>query len=209
MSISTSFLSPPDESESRAERARRKHTPSGTECTSRGWHPEPCAESTQAAVLGALFPTKRSGDIPTVELHSKIRRTGRTHGSTGEYERDEPLAGVDVHMHGRARLQVDSIVLQPEPWVMTSKPTRQGPAARGKGKLGGPSWENCCRMCTHHPPNRNGRREFSCRHACTKARQKPLLDRDRGLCRRSGLDRRIFTSRQKNRTGSHLRPSGQ
>lgn len=35
-------------------------------------------ESTQAAVLGALFPTKRSGDIPTVELHSKIRRTGRT-----------------------------------------------------------------------------------------------------------------------------------
>lgn len=78
MSISTSFLRAPDESESRAERAGRKHTPSGTECTSRGWHPEPCAEKTQAAVLGALFPTKRSGDIPTVELHSKIRRTGRT-----------------------------------------------------------------------------------------------------------------------------------
>lgn len=85
--------------------------------------------------FGALFPTERSGDIPTVELHSKYRRTGRTHGSTGEYERDEPFAGVDVHMHGRARLQVDSIVLQPEPWVMTSKPTRQGPEGGGKGKL--------------------------------------------------------------------------
>lgn len=36
--------------------------------------------------FGALFPTKRSGDIPTVELHSKIRRMGRTYGSTGEYE---------------------------------------------------------------------------------------------------------------------------
>lgn len=52
---------------------------------------------------------------------------------------------------------------------------------------------NVCRMCTHRPPNRNGRREFSCRHTCTKARKQPVLDRDRGFCSRSGLDRRIFT----------------
>jgi len=73
--------------------------------------------------------------MPTVELHSINRRTGCTHGSTGEYERDEPFAGVDVHMHGRARLQVDSIVLQPEPWAMASKPTHQGREGVGKGQL--------------------------------------------------------------------------
>lgn len=125
-SISTSFLRGRDESEGRAARARRKHTQRD------GMHKQGVASRTLqkseylGSCFGALFPTKRSGDIPTVELHSINRRTGCTHGSTGEYERDEPFAGVDVHMHGRARLQVDSIVLQPEPWVMTYSPPIRG-----------------------------------------------------------------------------------
>lgn len=100
-------------------------------------------------------------------------------------------------------LQVDSIVLQPEPWVMTSKSTRQGPEGGGKGKLEVHHGRNAAGCVPINP--RIGMADEGSAVATHALRHdsSPFWTGAGGSAGRSGLDRRIFTSSQKNKTGSH------